>query len=415
MTQSAKRYGVEVAGDLELENRLRRIEVALAASGGGNQDATSLSRGAGSVPQVTGLRLGGTIPGGFTINWNAVTISDLRRYEVQFATDLAFAAGTQAFSAVTTTWAFTTASTDVYFARVRAVNNNGTAGSWSITLNTTTGQAATGDIEDGAVTGPKLDDNDIGDKLALRGYIDNRTANNSTDTDHDIDIEAGLCRDATNVASIVIPALTKQIDNSWTLGTNQGGLASALTLSADTAYHMFVVSDGETVDAGFDTDPQAANLLSDLPEGMTLYRRIGAVVTDSTANIMPYKQYGNFFQLDEPIQDVFLSNPVGTTTHTLIHVPIGIEVACHMSINWRPDATTTFNSLMYYGPVDATFAPAGSDGGTIGAARVLSHSAVVMLNTSGQMKTGQSGNNSDVKFSIRIHGWEDQRGANGTT
>jgi hypothetical protein len=151
--QSAKRYGVPIDDNLDLELRLRRIEVELGKRAFANEDATTLSRGRGDVPRVAGLRVGGQIPGGLTVNWNAVTISDLRRYEIEFATDLAFTKNKQAFTAGGITYPFTTALGGglVYYARVRAVNSTGRRGTWSITLNTSTGQADSGDIADGAV------------------------------------------------------------------------------------------------------------------------------------------------------------------------------------------------------------------------------------------------------------------------
>jgi len=158
--QSAKRYGLDVKGDLELESRLRRIELELGKLARGNEDAVVQSRGQGAVPQVTGLRLGGQIPGGLTILWNAVSISDLRRYDVQFATNLAFTVGFQAFVASTTTYPFTTATEGgaVYFARVRAINSNRRNGAWSAILNTATGQVASADLADGAVDTASIQD-----------------------------------------------------------------------------------------------------------------------------------------------------------------------------------------------------------------------------------------------------------------
>ena len=253
--QSAKRLGLETEGNLELELRLRRIELEIDKRPLGNQDATTLSRGKSStVPQVTGLSLGGTIPGGFTVKWSAVTISDLRRYEVEFATDLGFTTGVQKFTAATTTLAFTTADTSVattFFTRVRAVNSAGTRGPFSITLNTTTGQAESQDIADDAITSDKideadpikytgLDDSDVGSKLALRGYIDGLILSFNSVTK--LDIAAGMCRNSTNIESLFNTAsLTKQIDNDWVEGSDVGGFPSELSLLANTWYHAFLI------------------------------------------------------------------------------------------------------------------------------------------------------------------------------
>lgn len=155
--QSAKRLGLEV-DELELELRLRRIELSLDKKIDANQDATQTGRGKGDVPQVTGLRVIGSTPGGATIGWNAVSISDLRRYELAFSTALSFAEDLQEYNEASTQYVFNTASDTgggggaTWFARVRAVNSSGQKGVWSVTLNLTTGQAQTADLADGSVT-----------------------------------------------------------------------------------------------------------------------------------------------------------------------------------------------------------------------------------------------------------------------
>jgi len=156
--QSAKRLGLEVEGDLELELRLRRIELSLDKKVDANQDSEQTGRGKGAVPQVTGLRVIGQTPGSATIGWNAVSISDLRRYELAFSTAFAFNENLQEFNEASTQFVFNTASDTgggggaTWFARVRAVNSSGQRGVWSVTLNLTTGQAQTEDLAEGSVT-----------------------------------------------------------------------------------------------------------------------------------------------------------------------------------------------------------------------------------------------------------------------
>ena len=156
--QSAKRLGIEVTDNLELESRLRRIEVALEKKSNTNDDSDNQSRGKGAVPQVTGLRVIGQIPGGAQIGWNAVSISDLRRYELNFSTSFGFSENLQAFNEATTQYTFSSASDTgggggaTWFARVRAVNSSGQKGVWSVVLNLTTGQAQTADLAAGSVT-----------------------------------------------------------------------------------------------------------------------------------------------------------------------------------------------------------------------------------------------------------------------
>lgn len=157
MSTSAKRLGLEIKGNLELELRLRRIEVELEKRVLRNQDVEDTGRSRGTVPQVTGIRVSGSTPGAVTVAWNAVAISDLRRYDVEFAEDVAFVTNKQTFREGNTFFQFSTASATggaggtTFFARVRAINSIQQNGLFSVTLNTTTGQVVAGDIADDAI------------------------------------------------------------------------------------------------------------------------------------------------------------------------------------------------------------------------------------------------------------------------
>ena len=129
-----------------------------------------------------------------------------------------------------------------------------------------------------------------------RGFINGlHIAHDGVDTDHDIVIGIGACRDKDNTGNLELTALlTKQIDAAWAAGDDAGGLASALTLTAGTWYHVFVVDDGAGgTDAGFDTSDTAANLLSD--SGGTMYRHVGWVLTDGSENIYDFNRNGDHY------------------------------------------------------------------------------------------------------------------------
>lgn len=158
MATQAKRYGLEVRDDLEMELRLRRIEQQLERLvGAGDLTEDGDTKRLNTPPQVTGLRVLGSVPGAITLGWNAVPISDLRRYELDIAEDIAFTVNKQTFNVAGTSHQFSTVSAEgggggtVIFARVRARNRAGVAGPYSVTLNTATGQAQTEDIGEGQV------------------------------------------------------------------------------------------------------------------------------------------------------------------------------------------------------------------------------------------------------------------------
>lgn len=158
------------------------------------------------------------------------------------------------------------------------------------------------------------------------GYLTGlETAINSGSPLTDIDFGIGACRSSDDNEDIrLTSSLTKELDNVWAAGTGAGGRASAVSLTADTWYHMFVITDGTTVDAGFDTSLSATNLLAD--SGYTQFRRIGSILTDSSSEIIPYTQLGSRFLWDDAITDV--DNLAVSTTGALavVSVPVDLEV-----------------------------------------------------------------------------------------
>lgn len=139
-----------------------------------------------------------------------------------------------------------------------------------------------------------------------RGYIDGLIlTRDAVDTDHYINIAAGVCRDSTNTVNMEITDLTKRDDATWAVGDNNGGMnATDLATGGgapetDTWYHVFVIQheDG-TTDAGFDKDADATNLLAD--SGYTYYRHVGWVKTDATSDFIAFFQDGDCFRWDDP-------------------------------------------------------------------------------------------------------------------
>lgn len=168
-----------------------------------------------------------------------------------------------------------------------------------------------------------------------RGHISGFVPSNDTDADHDINVTAGTCRDASDAATIKLTsAITKQIDASWASGDDAGGLSSSLTLSADTWYHIFAINVAGSADVGFDTDIDAANLIAD--HSATAYRRIGSVLTDGSSNIIAFTAD----ETDGGGLDVFWTDPplsvnaqaVSSSAATLtLDVPTGYKTKADVS------------------------------------------------------------------------------------
>jgi hypothetical protein len=140
-------------------------------------------------------------------------------------------------------------------------------------------------------------------------------------------------------------AIRKDLETAWAVGDNQGGRATGAALADDTWYHLFAIkkSDG-TVDAGYDTVLNAANLLSD--SGYTYYRRVASVYyIDSTSKVRPFVHHiGSDYFLHKPNVDdgnfaIALAPTVSPVTLAK-GVPPGIEIAvdCFCSASYTGSA-----------------------------------------------------------------------------
>jgi len=162
-------------------------------------------------------------------------------------------------------------------------------------------------------------------------YLTGMILSNSSDADHDISIKAGQTKNSSNASDLELTsALIKQIDASWADGTNAGGLASSLTLASNTWYHVHAIAVTAGTDAGFDTSPVAANLISD--HDASAYRRIGSVYTDGSSNIRGFKQTGDKFLYESPIL-AYTSINIGATARTTISLQSPVSVSTEVIFN----------------------------------------------------------------------------------
>lgn len=128
----------------------------------------------------------------------------------------------------------------------------------------------------------------ITDYIILDNQIE--LSNNGSDSDHDIDFTAGTFEFDDFSGQATASALTKQLDNSWVAGNNQGGLDTG-TVAADTIYYMFAIWNPKTSTADFLFSASSSS--PTLPSGYTKKKRIASLQTDGSSNIRNGKY--NFF------------------------------------------------------------------------------------------------------------------------
>lgn len=248
-----------------------------------------------------------------------------------------------------------------------------------------------------------------------RGHIDGLIlSNNGTDAAHDIDIAPGEATDDGN--AIVMPlasTLVKQIDASWAVGTNAGGLDGTESVAgvpdADTWYHVWLIrrSDTGVVDALFSESATAPTM----PTNYDQKRRIGAVLTDVSANIISFSQNGDEFRWKDRRRDVSAAPGVTTGVLATMSTPLGIQVAgvflfsvfraaATQHVITSPDETDTVPSVSFH---DLETQTSGTE-----------HNQTRLMqrtNTSSQIRH-RSSVTTMTQFFIDTLGWIDPRGRN---
>lgn len=150
-------------------------------------------------------------------------------------------------------------------------------------------------------------------------------ANAPVDLDHDITISPGQRRNTANTTNMdLAAAITKRIDAAWAAGNNAGGLDTG-TVAANKTYFLHVIKNTTTnvVDVLFSLSPTAPAM----PSGYTARRRLGAVLTDASANIHPFLQTGGwFYHLNALPGGGSVAISSAAQAVTLAKVPLGIKV-----------------------------------------------------------------------------------------
>ncbi len=120
-------------------------------------------------------------------------------------------------------------------------------------------------------------------------YIEGLLVSNlTTNINKEIVISKGRARDYEDTCDIVLKSpISKKLNLNFEKGTTSGGLAPNMVMLNNQVYYVFVLLNPKTmeVDAGFDTDKNAVNLIKN-SGSFTKFRRVGIIKTDSTGNIL---------------------------------------------------------------------------------------------------------------------------------
>lgn len=150
----------------------------------------------------------------------------------------------------------------------------------------------------------------------MKGWIAGLTYANGTDATNDIDIAAGWCMDATGVWQMEVPALTKQSDAAWAVGTAAGGLDTGAVGNSD--YYIWAIARSDTgvIDALFSLSATAPTMPASYD-----YKRLIGWFKRSGGTIVAFKTYetaggGLELKWNVPTLDVDLAATLTTSRRT---------------------------------------------------------------------------------------------------
>lgn len=217
----------------------------------------------------------------------------------------------------------------------------------------------------------------------------------------------------TNAGSYQITAATTtQIDVPTGSFTGDVNSASAIyTVKAGTWYHVWLIrrSDTGVVDALFSESATAPTM----PTNYDQKRRIGAVLTDGTANIIPFFQHGNRFRWDVAVSDYAQTNPGTSAVLVTLTVP-PVTPDVHAVFNFHHRNDTGDVTALVTATEETDTAPTASIF-TLYLGNVESQTTelVVPVDGSGQIRFRLS-NSASAADIVRIttSGWIDSRGRN---
>ena len=105
-----------------------------------------------------------------------------------------------------------------------------------------------------------------------------------TDTDHDVNVTAGEARDSADSEDLILSSeITKQIDASWSVGDNAGGLDTG-TVANNTVYYIWLIkrTDTAVVDVLISTSSSGPTMPTSYDKKVV----IGIGRTDGSANFV---------------------------------------------------------------------------------------------------------------------------------
>jgi hypothetical protein len=136
-------------------------------------------------------------------------------------------------------------------------------------------------------------------------------------------IAAGVAVDSTNAGFMSLATAFTKTTSAWSLGAAGGALDTG-TIANSTWYHVYLIKRTDTgvVDVVVSANASAPAL----PTNYTLFRRIGSLLTNGSAQWVLFSQNGDEFLWSTPVNDINTTTLGTTPTLFSTSVPPGIKV-----------------------------------------------------------------------------------------
>lgn len=240
----------------------------------------------------------------------------------------------------------------------------------------------------------------------LRGHIDGLTlSNNVSDATNDIDIAAGEATSTGGWLITLAAGLTKRLDATWAVGTNQGGLDTGAKANS-TWYHLHLIqrSDTGVVDVLFSTSATAPTM----PTSYDRRRRVGSVLTSGAGAILAFRQNGNLVNWATPVENLNTASPA--TSSTLLTVTSPPAVRCEVRLWTQVAAGAAATKTVRVGPGDGTAADANIEAITAPTSGAIAAAAGRTLTDASSRVTYSAASAASVTVLVYTTGYTDPRG-----
>lgn len=239
---------------------------------------------------------------------------------------------------------------------------------------------------------------------AVQGYISGLTlsAAGATAT---FGIAAGVCADSTAVSGLSLASAYTKTGSNWAVGTGNGGLDTG-SIANSTWYHVYAI---KRVDTGVvDVIFSASAASPTLPANYTLFRYIGSMKTDGSAQWVKFSQRGDEFLWAVPVRDINTAVLDTTPLLSVLSVPTGIQV--NALIRGDANHASAGTAVLLNSPDETSAAP--SAGNYTAITQVNSQAIVfrdnIRTDTSGRIRSVSAA--ASTTLEVSTFGWIDTRG-----